>query len=237
MELPAGQPFFLALGIRRPHSPWAVPREWFSRVPRSVFRHARINLNLERNDLEDMRGYSASGSRVGSFFRYNRTSRSARTARARLLQAIRHYLAPVAFVDACAGRVLDASPHARNTVVVLWSGHGYSWGQKLQLGKSNLWESSLRPEFIISDLRRRPPKPRQRGPAHKGIFIAHGRTQCHHEIGISITCERDHRFAAHSRFGIPESKDQGMYRLWCEKDTQCDNGSESRARSVVAQAL
>jgi arylsulfatase A-like enzyme len=157
MAIDPSQPFFLGVGIQRPHSPWAVPREWLDLVPGATLQHARIDLGKELEDLDDT--YRASKGGRGKFrgvFGFDGTARTARKARRHLVEAIRHYLAAVAFADACVGRVLDAldaSPYAQNTVVVLWSDHGYSWGQKLHLGKSSLWEPSLRSEFIAADLR------------------------------------------------------------------------------------
>lgn len=48
-----------------------------------------------------------------------------------LKDAIRGYLAAVTFADAMLGQVLDAleeSPHKDNTVVVVWSDHGFHHG-------------------------------------------------------------------------------------------------------------
>ena len=49
------------------------------------------------------------------------------------------------------GRVLDAletSPHADNTIIVLWSDHGYHHGQKGDWGKHTLWERTSNVPFI-----------------------------------------------------------------------------------------
>ncbi len=67
-----------------------------------------------------------------------------------LLQA---YLASITFADALVGRLLDAldaSPAANNTIVVLWSDHGWHLGEKQHLHKFTLWERSTRVPFIIA---------------------------------------------------------------------------------------
>ena len=49
------------------------------------------------------------------------------------------------------GRVLDAleaSPYADNTIVVLWSDHGYHHGEKGDWGKHTLWERTSNVPFI-----------------------------------------------------------------------------------------
>ena len=63
------------------------------------------------------------------------------------------YLACVSFVDHQIGRVLDAlenSVYADNTVVVLWSDHGWALGEKQRWAKRSLWERSTRVPLIIA---------------------------------------------------------------------------------------
>ena len=65
--------------------------------------------------------------------------------------AIHGYLACISYADAMMGRVLDAleaSPYADNTVVVLWSDHGYHHGEKGDWGKHTLWERTSNVPFI-----------------------------------------------------------------------------------------
>lgn len=62
------------------------------------------------------------------------------------------YLACTTFVDAQVGRVIQAlndSPHRDNTVVVLFSDHGYHLGEKARVSKHGLWEESTRVPLII----------------------------------------------------------------------------------------
>jgi arylsulfatase A-like enzyme len=68
-------------------------------------------------------------------------------------EAVQGYLASVTFADACVGRVLDAldgSPHAENTVVVLWSDHGWHLGEKLHWRKYALWEEATHNVLIFA---------------------------------------------------------------------------------------
>ena len=53
----------------------------------------------------------------------------------------------ISFADAQVGRLLDAldaSPHAKNTIVVLWSDHGMHIGEKQHWEKFTLFEESTR---------------------------------------------------------------------------------------------
>ena len=72
---------------------------------------------------------------------------------------MRAYLASISFADAQIGRVVDAldsSAHARNTVVVLWSDHGWHLGEKNHWHKSTLWEVATRVPLIVSAPGHRP---------------------------------------------------------------------------------
>jgi arylsulfatase A-like enzyme len=66
---------------------------------------------------------------------------------------VRAYLASVSFVDSQVGRVLDAldaSRKADETIVVLWSDHGWHLGEKLITGKNTLWDRSTRVPLIFA---------------------------------------------------------------------------------------
>jgi arylsulfatase A-like enzyme len=67
--------------------------------------------------------------------------------------AVQAYLASISFVDAQIGKVLDAlqaSGHADDTIVVLWSDHGFHLGTKERWGKRSLWEAATRVVLMIS---------------------------------------------------------------------------------------
>jgi len=66
---------------------------------------------------------------------------------------VRAYLASVSYADMQVGRVLDAlaaSGLEKNTVVVLWSDHGWHLGEKGITGKNTLWERSTRVPLIFA---------------------------------------------------------------------------------------
>ncbi|MGB1258586.1 MAG: sulfatase-like hydrolase/transferase, partial [Akkermansiaceae bacterium] len=67
--------------------------------------------------------------------------------------ALQAYLASISFADAQIGRVLDAlrnSPHAKNTIIVLWSDHGWHHGEKNHWHKWTLWEDATNIPFIVA---------------------------------------------------------------------------------------
>jgi choline-sulfatase len=65
----------------------------------------------------------------------------------------RSYLACTSFVDSQIGRLLDAlkdSGNAENTIVVVWSDHGWHLGEKGITGKTTLWERTTRVPLIFA---------------------------------------------------------------------------------------
>jgi arylsulfatase A-like enzyme len=128
------QPFFLACGFFRPHLPWYVPRRFFELYPEDEI--ALPNVNDE--DLSDV---PEAGRRMA---RPDGDHRRV-LAHGQWRKAVRGYLASISFVDECVGRVmaaLDSGPHRDDTVVVLWSDHGWHLGEKLHWRKFALWEEA-----------------------------------------------------------------------------------------------
>jgi arylsulfatase A-like enzyme len=69
------------------------------------------------------------------------------------IKIVQAYLASVSFVDSQVGRVLDALERndlADDTIVVLWSDHGYHLGEKQITGKNTLWDRSARVPLIFA---------------------------------------------------------------------------------------
>ena len=62
------------------------------------------------------------------------------------------YLASISYVDNELGRLLDAldaSPMAKNTIIILWSDHGFHLGEKKNWEKFALWEQTTRVPLFI----------------------------------------------------------------------------------------
>jgi arylsulfatase A-like enzyme len=134
------QPFFHAVGIFRPHIPWYAPTKFFDLYPvKDVFLP-----KVQADDLDDVppAGHGSLRKRWHRWVVENDEWRP----------AVRGYLASVSFADAQVGRLLDAldaSPHAANTIVVLWSDHGMHIGEKQHWEKFTLFEESTRVPLII----------------------------------------------------------------------------------------
>jgi arylsulfatase A-like enzyme len=130
------KPFFLACGIYRPHEPWFVPKKYFAPFPLDKIQ---LPPGYKADDLDDL---PPEGKRRGPnrYFAHIRKHKQWKPA-------VQGYLASIYFADAMLGRVLDAlekGPNAGNTIVVLWSDHGWHLGEKQHWRKFTLWERATR---------------------------------------------------------------------------------------------
>jgi len=132
------KPFFMAVGITKPHDPWEVPQKYFDQYPIASIP----NLNNQKDDLKDT--YHHGRRQLHKFITQNDQEK----------KVIQAYLASIAFVDAMLGRLLDGLEKSRykdNTIVVVWSDHGMHNGEKENWEKFTLWERSTRvPLFVMA---------------------------------------------------------------------------------------
>ena len=137
------KPFMLMVGFLRPHVPWHVPQKYFDMYDRSALTTPPYRVD----DLDDV----PPAAREVLNKTYPRTEWDKEANQwQHILQS---YYASVTFADTKVGEVLDAldaSPYRDNTIVVLWSDHGYHLGEKNTFQKHTLWERSARAPMIIS---------------------------------------------------------------------------------------
>ena len=141
------RPFFLALGFYRPHVPFFPPERLYNHPDLS----GELRLpQVKPNDLDDISEHAKT-------ITYSPHPASQdwveQNENEKWYEAMRSYLACIRWTDEQIGRVLDAldrSPHADNTIVILYADHGFHLGEKRRWGKWTLWERSTRVPFIIS---------------------------------------------------------------------------------------
>lgn len=137
------KPFFLAVGFVKPHLPFDCPERFFNALPDKILPPA-----INGDDLSDIGEEGVSMCRLGDDKRFRKDNAWEEVRRA--------YLACISWTDYNIGRLLEGlykSQYADNTVVVLWSDHGFHLGEKNSFRKFTLWEESTRVPFIIRDLR------------------------------------------------------------------------------------
>jgi arylsulfatase A-like enzyme len=141
------QPFFLAAGIFRPHMPFFAPRPYFDQYPSD----AVVMPEILGNDLDDLPSGAEALLRSKKWF-FKELMEIEEGSPGTWKQAVRGYQASATFADAQVGRILDAlddSGYADNTIVVLWSDHGYHLGEKRHWEKFALWEKTNHVPLII----------------------------------------------------------------------------------------
>jgi iduronate 2-sulfatase len=140
------KPFFLALGLVKPHSPPTAPKkmfDWydvnniplpvdFGITPKAPDGHPTIAISPRNSDL---------------FIGRDSTPELSREMK-------RAYWASVSFVDAQVGRVLEALDKnglRDNTIIVFFGDHGYHLGEKGKWSKAySLYELGIRVPLIIA---------------------------------------------------------------------------------------
>jgi arylsulfatase A-like enzyme len=137
------KPFFLSLGLFHPHLPFYAPKKYFDAIPLDS-----VKLPEAPNwDLEDLPDGARKYMKAGNDSRFQMVVESGE-----LKNALRAYLASIAYVDALVGHFLNAlenSEYANNTILVFWSDHGYQFGEKERMAKQSLWNRSTRVLFTI----------------------------------------------------------------------------------------
>ena len=139
------KPFFLGLGFKLPHLDWNAPEKYWdlydrekiplTAQPESPENGAAMGLHASF-ELRVRHGIPKSGSIEGDFAR-----------------TLKHaYLASISYVDAQIGRMVAALEEAgvrENTIIMLWSDHGWHLGDMGVWGKATNYEIATRVPMMI----------------------------------------------------------------------------------------
>lgn len=134
------KPFFLAVGLHKPHMPWNVPQKWYDMFPAESIKLPPY----KEDDLADIPPAGVAMARPDG-------DHKAMLDSGRWKEAIQGYLAATAYTDMNIGRLLDAydkSPHRDNTIIVFWCDHGWHLGEKHHWRKFALWEEATRAPLL-----------------------------------------------------------------------------------------
>ena len=136
------KPFFMAVGIHKPHVPFLAPDAYFDLYPQGELDFVKPPADFweQAPKMAMVKRYSAFGFELGQ---------ENDALRREYMQA---YHAYISFVDAQIGRIFDSLERNDlwdDTIVVLISDHGYQLGEHFMWGKVTLFETCARVPMII----------------------------------------------------------------------------------------
>jgi len=136
------KPFFMAVGISKPHLAFHVPQEYFDRYGLDTLKTPEYQMD-DLDDILDKNGKKVYQAEPDFLWCKHYGVEK---------EVTRAYLASVTFADECVGVVLDAlakSKYANNTIVILFGDHGWHLGEKLRYRKATLWREATQLPFIF----------------------------------------------------------------------------------------
>ncbi|MBO0590153.1 sulfatase [Cellulophaga sp. E16_2] len=139
------KPFFLGLGFLKPHLDWVAPKKYWD-----LYDDKDIKLAKETTGPKD-------GAEMGLHASFELRARAnipnaGEISDEQAIQLKHAYLACVSYVDAQIGRMIDALDEAGirdNTIIVLWSDHGWHLGDMGIWGKATNYEIATRVPLIV----------------------------------------------------------------------------------------
>ncbi len=142
LSKPHDKPFFLAVGLHKPHMPWNVPQKYYD-------LHPLDKIELPPYQKDDLNDVPPAGIKMA-----NPNGDHAKMIESgRWKESVQAYLAAATFADAMIGRLMDAldkSVYKDNTIIVLWCDHGWHLGEKDHWRKFALWENTTRSPLLWS---------------------------------------------------------------------------------------
>ncbi len=137
------KPFFLAVGIIRPHLPFGAPAQYME-----PYADAKLPPTEHPVKPNGQTTWHPSN----EFRQYNLWGKEPNEEAEFAAEVRKHYAACVSYADAQVGRILERltqSGQANNTIVVLWGDHGWHLGEHAIWGKHSLFEESLRSPLVV----------------------------------------------------------------------------------------
>lgn len=138
------KPFFLAVGIIKPHLPFGVPKKYLELYD---------GVSFPKNPYPTKPVGKSTWHPSNEIKQYNLWGKNLDTDAELGLQLRKYYAACVSYADAQVGRILKklkATGADKNTIVVLWGDHGWNLGEHAIWGKHNLFDTALRSPLIIN---------------------------------------------------------------------------------------
>jgi iduronate 2-sulfatase len=141
----SGRPFFIAMGLNKPHLPFCAPKKYWDLYAEKKFKipnreRPEGSPDLAFHNWDELRGYRD-------------IPDSGPLSPEKEVQLIHGYYACTSYADALVGRVINRLEElglAENTIIVLWGDHGYHLGEQDTWCKSTNFELDARVPLIIS---------------------------------------------------------------------------------------
>ncbi len=140
------QPFFMVCGLVRPHSPFTAPQRFYDLYDVDQLATPPWKED-DRSDIPN---------EIWNITK-NKIYMDKLISSGQWPFLIQSYLASISFADWNIGRILNAlekSNYAENTIVMIWSDHGFHLGEKSHFGKWALWERTTHTLFMIKPVKK-----------------------------------------------------------------------------------
>lgn len=139
--------FFLAVGFRRPHLPFTAPKKYWDLYDRNDFQDELKDATKPVNSPEI--AYHNSNELRG----YEDINNQGEIPEEKQLELLHGYFASLSYIDAQIGKLiteLKRLGYYDNTIIVLYSDHGFHLGDFGLWGKTTNFEASTRVPLIFS---------------------------------------------------------------------------------------
>src|SRR5215475_13492576 len=142
----SGQPFFLAVGFRKPHLPFSAPKKYWDMYDRAKIPELGPGTppqnapQIALHDWPELRGYSG-------------VAKQGPLSREEAMELRHGYYAGASYSDAQVGKVIDELDRLKlteNTIIVLFSDHGFHLGDLGLWCKDTVYEATTRTPLLIS---------------------------------------------------------------------------------------
>ena len=141
----SGQPFFLTMGVAKPHLPFTAPKKYWDLYKRDGIELPQSYVRPNTTPEKAFHNY-------GELRNYETIPKKGNLDDALAKELIHGYYACVSYIDAQIGLVLDELKRLeldQNTIVVLWGDHGWFLGDHKLWCKHSTFEKALRTPLII----------------------------------------------------------------------------------------
>ena len=141
----ANQPFFLTMGLSKPHLPFTAPQKYWD-----LYDRDKIELPESYIQPESTPRYAFHN--FGELRQYENIPKKGDLPNALAKELIHGYYACVSYIDAQIGLVLDELKRLDledDTIVILWGDHGWNLGDHKLWSKHVTFETALRTPLVI----------------------------------------------------------------------------------------